>query len=239
MTQDQPARPGVHAGIQGRIDAASPSPALDPRRSAHHRLADAVRRLVERLVATDASEDVLRGAATEIETVLERFGESHQSWVYEYAEAANAGEPGAQFDHSPLIGKANPLAPPMMLEAQGDRVVGRVRFGIPYEGPPGCVHGGYVAAMFDELLGAAQSLSGKGGMTGTLSIRYQSPTPLHTDLDLEAHVDRVEGRKIFVVGTCRANDVTTARAEGIFISIDPQRFVHLQEIRAARIAERD
>ena len=38
-----------------------------------------------------------------------------------------------------------------------------------YEGPPGHVHGGLVAAMFDELLGFAQL---SGGFTGTLTIRY-------------------------------------------------------------------
>ena len=33
-----------------------------------------------------------------------------------------------------------------MLEQLDDRIVGRARFGVAYEGPPGCVHGGYVAA---------------------------------------------------------------------------------------------
>ena len=65
-----------------------------------------------------------------------------------------------------MIGRANPLAPPIALELDDDRIVGRVTFGAAYEGPPGCVHGGYVAAAFDEVLGATQSLSGAPGMTG-------------------------------------------------------------------------
>ena len=62
----------------------------------------------------------------------------------------------------------------------GDRVTARSRFGSAYEGPPGCVHGGYVAAAFDELLGAAQSLSGTQGMTADLEVDYRTPTPLRS-----------------------------------------------------------
>ena len=32
------------------------------------------------------------------------------------------------------------------------------RFGAAYEGPPGSVHGGIIAAAFDEVLGMTQSL---------------------------------------------------------------------------------
>ena len=37
-------------------------------------------------------------------------------------------------------------------------------FGSAYEGPPGCVHGGFVAAAFDEVLGFVQSLGGQPGL---------------------------------------------------------------------------
>ena len=65
-------------------------------------------------------------------------------------------------------------------------IKGTVTFGSAYEGPPGHVHGGYVAAAFDELLGMTQSLGGMPGMTGTLTVRYRRPTPLRTEL----HPDR-------------------------------------------------
>ena len=98
--------------------------------------------------------------------------------LYEgFAEAANAGaDPHAMFEHSPFIGRANPLAPPM-LPARGRRRASRVevRFGSAYEGPPGCVHGGYIAGAFDELLGATQSLSGNPGMTARLTVNYRTP----------------------------------------------------------------
>src|SRR4029078_8634656 len=126
----------------------------------------------------------------------------------------------AFFDYSPLIGLSNPLAPPIELEVDGKTVHGGVRFGAAYEGPPGHVHGGFVAAAFDEVLGFVQSTSGQPGMTGTLTIRYRTPTPLHTDPRCEAAVQRGGGRKIFAEGLLYAGDVMTAEAEGLFISVD-------------------
>ena len=143
-------------------------------------------------------------------------------------------EPDAFFDHSPMIGRANPLAPPIALELSDDLVVGRVRFGSAYEGPPGCVHGGYVACAFDEILGAAQTFSGTPGMTGTLTIRYRKPTPLHADLRFEGRFDRKEGRKVFTSGQVYAGDLLTAEAEGIFVSIPFERFAQLRAQRDAQ-----
>ena len=49
-----------------------------------------------------------------------------------------------------------------------------------YEGPAGGVHGGVLAASFDEILGIAQMAAGVAGYTGTLEVRYLAVTPLHT-----------------------------------------------------------
>ena len=139
-----------------------------------------------------------------------------------FAEAANAGgTPHAHFDHSPVIGVANPIAPTSRIERLGDdQVVLHVRFGSAYEGPPGSVHGGMSAAAFDEVLGMAQSLGGQPGMTGTLTVRYRRPTPLHRDLRIVGTFVGVEGRKIFTTGACYDGDTLTAEADGLFITVD-------------------
>jgi acyl-coenzyme A thioesterase PaaI-like protein len=142
-------------------------------------------------------------------------------------------EPDATFDHSPMIGRANPLAPPITLEISEDLVVGRVVFGSAYEGPPGCVHGGYVACAFDEILGAAQTFSGAPGMTARLTVDYRKPTPLHTELRFEGRYDRTEGRKVFTTGVVYAGDLLTAEAEGLFVSIAAERFAQLRADRDA------
>jgi acyl-coenzyme A thioesterase PaaI-like protein len=91
--------------------------------------------------------------------------------------------------------------------------------GTAYQGPPGSVHGGLVAALFDEVLGFAQWMTGNPGMTGTLKVRYRKPTPLNTELRFEATVERVDGRKIFTEARLYDGDTVTADAEGVFISL--------------------
>ncbi|MEI7887237.1 MAG: PaaI family thioesterase [Actinomycetes bacterium] len=137
----------------------------------------------------------------------------------------------AFFDHSPFIGLANPLSPPVELEYAVDKVLGRVTFGSAYEGPPGCVHGGYIAAVFDEVLGSAQSLSGEQGMTAHLGIDYRRPTPLQVPLVFEGWLDRSEGRKIYARATLHAEGELTAEAGGLFIAFDTEKFKALLESR--------
>ncbi len=202
------------------------------------RLAKAMRLVIERLVTSDAPEAELALAADRLEDYAEHLKTHPKLDRYTgFAETANAGDVAAFFDQSPLIGLANPLSPPIALWAEEGTVYGRVRFGSAYEGPPGCVHGGMVAAAFDEVLGFAQSLTGHPGFTGTLTVRYRKPTPLHTELRFEARVARVEGRKIFAEGRLFAGDALTAEAEGIFVSVGPERFQALVEERARRLRE--
>jgi acyl-coenzyme A thioesterase PaaI-like protein len=203
------------------------------------RLAAAMRLVIERLVQSDAPEDELGRAADALERYAIQLDAQPLSDKYEgWAETGPSGNVAAFFDQSPLIGLANPLSPPITLEADAEskQVRGHAVFGSAYEGAPGCVHGGYVAAAFDELLGYANSLSGNPGMTGTLTIRYRKPTPLHTELRFEAQLDRVSGRKIFTVGRVYAGELLTAEAEGLFISVDRERMRKLFEQRQRRQA---
>lgn len=200
------------------------------RRAEAHRIAAAMRRVIDRLVQFAAPEESLRAAADALEKYAERLAQYPISRAYEgFAESANAGNTDAFFDHSPLMGLANPLAPPMRLTAVGDKVVGHANFGVAYEGPPGYVHGGLLAAAFDELLGMTQSLTGNPGMTATLSVRYRKPTPLLTELVFEGRVTKTEGRKILTHGTVAADGVVTAEAEGLFIAVGHERFVQMAE----------
>jgi acyl-coenzyme A thioesterase PaaI-like protein len=213
------------------------------------RFAAELRRIIEKLADVDApaeelalAADAARGFADRLEVEFPK----RRSW-YEVAETAVAdmahGSPESRaergfFDRSPIVGLSNPLAPPLSLEIieeNGERrVIGRAVYSAAYEGPPGNVHGGMVAAAWDEVLGMAQSFSGQAGFTGTLTIRYRSPTPLYEPLVFRAGVDRVEGRKIFTSGTCYAGDRLTSEAEGIFITVDRAKFEQLMREREAR-----
>jgi len=126
-------------------------------------------------------------------------------------------DPHTMFPYSPVCGWLNPLAVPATWARDGDGVRGTVRMPVAYNGPPGFVHGGIIAEVFDEVLGTLAVMHGIGGFTGTLTVRYRSPTPILVDLDLTARVDRTEGRKAFIVGELRHEGRLCAEAEGIFI----------------------
>lgn len=128
-------------------------------------------------------------------------------------------------EHSLFRGTLSAVAPPLrygVVERDGRRVVeGTVRCSLLYEGPPGGVHGGYVAGLFDDILGGSQQLlDGPSGLTGVLTVRYRKLTPLETDLRLVAWIDHVAGRRIHAKATCHAGDVLTAEAEALFVRVD-------------------
>lgn len=127
-------------------------------------------------------------------------------------------------EFSPLVGHANPIAPPLEIWVEEGRARGRVNFGRGFEGAPGVVHGGHVAAVFDELLGFVQGFSERPGMTGTLTITYRAPTPLLTELRLEGIYEGTEGRKIYTRGKLYAGDTLLAEATGLFITLTEEQY---------------
>lgn len=217
-------------------DPALLTPRLTARQEELRRVGEALRVLIAGLVATEAPADELAALADDLEGLAAGWAVHPRRTSYAFAaEAGPGGDVHAFLDDSPMIGRANPLAPPLHLQvdvaADPPAVVGTARFGPQYEGPPGHVHGGYLAAAFDEVLGMAQSFGGKPGMTGTLTVRYRSPTPLHVELALRGWVERVEGRKIFTRGTVHVGDRLCAEAEAVFISIDFVAMAALAEQR--------
>ena len=119
---------------------------------------------------------------------------------------------------SPLIGKSSAVGPELKIWLENGEGCARVTCDWRFEGPPRCLHGGYVAALFDEFLGWVQMFSGGAGATKNLSVTYHKPTPLNVELVLKARLLSVEGRKIRVVGEMYAGETLTASAEGLFIS---------------------
>lgn len=141
--------------------------------------------------------------------------------------AFRAEHPSDFFPYSPLVGSLNPVSPPATMRrvAVGDRfeIHGEAIFGAAFNGPPDCVHGGVIAALFDELLGSACVVNGIGGYTGTLTVVYRTPTPLGEPLRMRGWHDRSERRKVFAKGTLHAGDTLCAQAEGIFIQSENLR----------------
>jgi acyl-coenzyme A thioesterase PaaI-like protein len=194
------------------------------RDAALRRLVDALRDAIDHVVDTGAPAEELMAAAEDVERAVAKVGGARETTKQSGSQAAFvARDPHAYFPLSPVIGHFNPLAPPVEIAVAGGAVRGTAVFGSAYEGPPNCVHGGVIAATFDELLGVANIEGGTPGMTGTLTIRYRRPTPLRSELRLEGQHVGSEGRKSFTRGAIYADDELTAEADGIFVALRPER----------------
>ncbi len=93
-------------------------------------------------------------------------------------------------DHGYGVGDYNPCFPQYTLELDdsGDDAGahGTVEFPISYEGPPGLVHGGFLAVFFDCVFQELNCALGLAGKTAELSVRFRRPTPLLTPLTYRA-----------------------------------------------------
>lgn len=180
---------------------------------------DEVRRLLDDVALLDADaagEDELRVLIDEVRTA--RTHADRQPDFRATGLTFSGGWNAALDQRSPVSGLMNPLAAPLVIETVGDKTYAHAVFGAAYEGPPGILHGGMVSAAFDELLGAAQMASGIAGMTAMLSVKMRRPTPLHTRIEYEAGLDRVDGRKIYASGKSMLDGHVLGEAEALFIA---------------------
>jgi acyl-coenzyme A thioesterase PaaI-like protein len=195
-----------------------------PYQQSLRRLAEELRTITALLMETAAPAGLLDELATETTRLRERLAAAPGGRVRTRYRAETEGDGERAFlDTSPLIGRANPVAPPLQLTLDGEMVRGICAFSRAYEGPPGYVHGGFIAAAFDELLGATQSMTARPGMTGRLTVRYRRPVPLNREAVFAGRLTRVEGRKILTEATLSVDGVLHAEAEGLFISVDQAR----------------
>jgi len=194
----------------------------DPRSLAAYRVASAMRRINNHLHATSADPGDLSDLAERLEGVAvaaEALPPGGSFWDHLKTDAS--GEVGEFGDVSPVGGRANVIASPLEIVVAPDGSVrAEAEFGWAYEGPPGHVHGGIVAAAFDEVLGVTQAMGGWAGMTGTLSVKYHRPTALHRRLVFEAWVDRKQGRRVYASAKLTADGEHLASAEALFITVD-------------------
>ena len=185
-------------------------------------LAGAVRRLVDAVVRTQVSPELVAQATEAVEAVTATLSQDLRSGPYSPDLSDPFGNP-----LSLVTGVAHPGAPPVLMTVGPDGATARFRAGSPYEGPPGLVHGGVLSLVMDHVLGQAALAAGHGGMTLRLELSYVAPTPLHTDLVAEGRVESVDGRKIHIVGSVKAGDTTTVTARGLFLSLDREKAAEL------------
>jgi len=207
---------------------AEPEGALDLEK---RRIAETLRRIAEFVIMKKPEASELSPLADRLDAIAAAFEPMPRKPSRTgFASQISAEDVRDFLEFSPQVGHSNPVAPPLSLRIEGEKAIAEMNFSKCFEGAPGHVHGGFVAAAFDEVLGFAQGFSGQPGMTGTLTITYRAPTPLLTDLRLEAIFDRMEGRKIYTSGRLYAGETLCAEGTGLFISLKPE---HYEAVRKA------
>jgi acyl-coenzyme A thioesterase PaaI-like protein len=126
------------------------------------------------------------------------------------------------FHHCFGCGPAHPTGLHVRCFRTEDGVVSPVIVSRVYEGPPGAVHGGIVAAYLDEILGgAAVRGTGRPSVTGELTVRYVKPVPAETPLLGRGRVVKDHGRYVDVEGSLEEFGIgrVVATARGRFFPI--------------------
>jgi acyl-coenzyme A thioesterase PaaI-like protein len=177
------------------------------------RFIDAVRSLQDTARAVDAPDDVVTKAVGLIEDVNALLA---PYWADEWTSPS-----GRRMD---LPNRGNILSIPAELSKTDDgRVRGTANFRRFHLGRNGAVHGGSIAMLFDSLLGytAAKLTRSPYQRTAFLHVNYRQIVPVDKQLHVDAGIDRVEGRKIFVQGRLTDGDVVLADGEALFVRLRP------------------
>ncbi|WP_193043151.1 PaaI family thioesterase [Mycolicibacterium baixiangningiae] len=177
------------------------------------RFVEAVRDLQDLARAADAPDEVITEAAGLIEKVSGLLAPYHSDEWHSPS--------GRRLD---LPNRGNILQVPTVLAKTDDgRIAGEATFRRFYLGRNGAAHGGAVALLFDSVLGytAYKLTQSRYQRTAFLHLNYRNIAPVEKTLRVEAGINRIEGRKIFVEGRLLDGDTVLADAEALFVRLKP------------------
>jgi acyl-coenzyme A thioesterase PaaI-like protein len=179
------------------------------------RFIDGVRALQDHARAADAPDEVITEAADLLQKVSDLLTPfDTDEWT---------SPSGRRMD---LPVRGNILTIPMSAHKTEDgRIEGWARFARFHLGRNGAVHGGSIGMLFDTVLGLTSSVlsGGPRQRTAYLHINYRAIVPIEKKLQIEAGVDRFEGRKIFVSGRLCDGDTVLTEAEALFVLLKPDQ----------------
>jgi acyl-coenzyme A thioesterase PaaI-like protein len=177
------------------------------------RFIDAVRDVQDHARAADAPAEVISQAADlleQVSTLLAPF--DTDEWT----------SPSGRRNDLPMRG--NVLSIPNSVDPGEDgRLRGWALFRRFHLGRNGAVHGGIIAHLFDSVLGKTSFVltGGPYQRTAYLHVNYRKIVPIEKELQIDAGVARVEGRKIFVEMRLSDGDTLLADGEGLFVLLKP------------------
>jgi acyl-coenzyme A thioesterase PaaI-like protein len=177
------------------------------------RFIDAVRELQDHARAVDAPDGVITEAADLLDKV---------SALLTPFDADEWHSPSGRRMDLPVRG--NILTIPMSAHKTDDgRMQGWARFGRFHLGRNGAAHGGSLGMLFDTVLGltAAVLTGSRRQRTAYLKINYRNIVPIEKEVQFDAGIDQVDGRKIFVSGRLTDGETLLSEADALFVRLKP------------------
>ncbi len=120
-------------------------------------------------------------------------------------------------------GAANPSGLHLEFQLAADRSVVCLPV-IPetFESHPGCLHGGIIATLLDEIMSKAVRARGHSALTRHLQVDYLRPVPSLVPLRMEGRVLRSRGRSHWTEAhILNAQGATLAHAKAVFVEPRP------------------
>lgn len=95
-----------------------------------------------------------------------------------------------------------------------------------HAGCPRVAHGGWTAAMFDEVTGHVPLLNGQLSVTGTMRVAYVKPVPIERPRRGRAWATNKDEKRWYIEGelTLAATGALLGRAEAVMVLRDPVHF---------------
>jgi acyl-coenzyme A thioesterase PaaI-like protein len=138
-------------------------------------------------------------------------------------------------DYCFICGRKNPHGLYMSFYDDGDKTVSS-RYTVPemYQGYPGVVHGGVVAAMLDEVVGRVAMIGDPHHfmMSVKLEIKYRHPVPTETPLKIIGRIERLRGRLGKAVGEVILPDGTVAAEAAMTLADVPAEMMANADLEA-------
>lgn len=195
-------------------------------------LAARLRRVIGLLLALEAPHAALDHLDSALASAEEDLGRAVPPSPLPRVGANAGGDGRAYVDHARDIGAFNPCFPEYEIRVEGDRASGTVAFPLAYEGPPGLVHGGFLAVFFDSVMQHHHCDAGVAGKTTSLTIEYRRPTPLLVPLAFELERN-VEDRRIHSTGRITLDGTVLCEARMSAVAGDRSRLPEVSPRRNA------
>ena len=183
-------------------------------------LVSRVHDLIDAVANTEVDTDTLADTAATVQTLTDRLNVARRQIGTMVTREIGDGTTEVGTITNIVAGDTNPAAPRLALMRTEEGLRAEITLNTIYQGPPGLVHGGWIAAMLDKAVDSVSAIETSPGLTAHLEVDYRRPTPLFTPLEITSWVERVEGRKVYVAGQIKAHGQVTAEGSALMIRVE-------------------